>query len=95
MKIRSLLIPLAVLAFFLGALNRLEDGRRAEGKAQLERAIHRTAISCYAAEGFYPPDVGYMQDHYGLQYDENSYVVHYELTASNWMPEITVLERLP
>lgn len=95
MKMRSLIIPLAVILFFLGALSRLEDGRRTEGKLQLERALHRTAISCYTAEGFYPPDVGYMQEHYGLQFDEESYVVHYQLTASNWMPEITVLERLP
>ena len=36
-----------------------------------------------------------MQDHYGLRFDEESYVVHYKLTASNWMPEITVLERTP
>lgn len=90
-----LIIPFAVLVFFLCALTRLEEGHRREGKAQLERALHRTAVSCYAAEGFYPPNVGYMQEHYGLQFDEENYVVHYELTASNWMPEITVLERLP
>ena len=89
------MVSLVVLALFLWALAHLEDGRQAEGKAQLENVLHRTAVSCYAAEGFYPPDVGYMQEHYGLQFDEKSYVVHYELTASNWMPEITVLERLP
>ena len=95
MKIGSLIVSLVVLALFLWARAHLEDGRQAEGKAQLEKVLHRTAVSCYAAEGFYPPDVGYMQEHYGLQFDEKSYVVHYELTASNWMPEITVLERLP
>lgn len=89
------MVSILVLAFFLWALAHLEDGRQTEGKAQLEKVLHRTAVSCYAAEGFYPPDVGYMQEHYGLQFDEKSYVVHYELTASNWMPEITVLERLP
>ena len=36
-----------------------------------------------------------MQTHYGLRFDEESYVVHYRLTASNWMPEITVLEKMP
>lgn len=95
MKKWFLILPLVMIFFFVGAFTRLEDGRRAEGKAQLERALQRTAVSCYAAEGFYPPDVAYMQEHYGLQFDEESYVVHYELAASNWMPEITVMERLP
>ena len=86
---------LAVGLFFLLAVSRLEEGRKAEGKRQLETAVRRAAVSCYASEGFYPPDIAYMQENYGLQYDEESYVIHYERTASNWMPDITVLERLP
>ena len=92
-KILALLLAAALL--FLGAVNRLEDGRRAAGVQQLETALRRTAVSCYAAEGFYPPDVAYMQEHYGLRFDEENYVVHYQVTASNWMPDITVLERTP
>ena len=95
MKKRSILILLAVILLFSAAVSHLEEGRRAEGAAQLETALRRCAVSCYAAEGFYPPDVAYMQAHYGLRYDEESYVVHYQLTASNWMPDITVLEKLP
>lgn len=95
MKKRSLALLLAAALLFLGAVNRLEDGRRKAGVQQLETALRRTAVSCYGAEGFYPPDVAYMQTHYGLRFDEESYVVHYRLTASNWMPEITVLERMP
>ena len=95
MRKRSLVLLLAAALLFLGAVNRLEEGRRAEGAAQLETALRRTAVSCYASEGFYPPDVAYMQEHYGLRYDEESYTVHYRLTASNWMPDITVLENTP
>lgn len=95
MKKRSLILLLAVALFFLAAVSRLEDDRQAAGKQQLETALRRTAVSCYAAEGFYPPDVAYMQEHYGLQYDEETYVVRYERPASNWMPDITVLERSP
>jgi hypothetical protein len=36
-----------------------------------------------------------MRQHYGLMYDEGCYIVHYELFASNLMPEITVMERVP
>ena len=95
MKKRSLALLLAAALLFLGAVNRLEAGHRAAGARQLETTLRRTAVSCYAAEGFYPPDVAYMREHYGLRFDEESYVVHYRLTASNWMPEITVMERTP
>ena len=95
MKKRSLLLLPVLMLFFLSALSRLESGRRAEGKRQLEEVLRRTAVSCYADQGFYPPDVAYMQDHYGLQFDEEAYIIRYERPVSNWMPDITVLERSP
>ena len=95
MKKRSVLLILAVLLCFLMAISRLEQGANAEGKQQLEDALRRTAVACYASEGFYPPEVDYMVQHYGLHYDEEAYRVHYEIFASNLMPEITVVERQP
>ena len=82
-----------LVVFFLSALSRLEADRKSEGKQQLEEVLRRTAVSCYASEGFYPPDVAYMQEHYGLQFDEKNYIIRYERPVSNWMPDITVLER--
>ena len=83
---------LAVLCFLV-AVVRLERGRQEEGLGQLENALRRAAVSCYAAEGFYPPDVDYMRQRYALQWDETRYIVHYERFASNLMPDITVLEK--
>lgn len=87
------MLVLAVLLVFSLALSRLEQGRQEAGKQQLEDALRRTAAACYAAEGFYPPNVAYMVQHYGLQYDADAYRVHYEIFASNLMPEITVVEK--
>lgn len=95
MKIRSILLALAMLLCFAVAVSHLEDGRRAQGRQQLEEALRRTATACYAAEGFYPPSLQYMQDRYALQYDSGSYAIRYEVFASNLMPEITVLEKQP
>lgn len=83
----------AVLLCFLLAVDRLQEDRQAEGKQLLEDVLRRTAVACYASEGFYPPDVAYMQQHYGLRFDGDSYVVHYERYASNLMPDITVLDK--
>ena len=80
-----------VLVLFFTGIQRLDTGRREEGRAQLESALRRAAVACYAAEGFYPPDTDYMVRHYGVQIDESRYVVFYEVFAENLMPEITVL----
>ena len=85
----------AVLILFSLGLSRLEEGQHLEDKAILEDALRRTAVACYAAEGFYPPDVAYMQEHYGLQLDNNRFTVRYVLQASNLMPDITVLDKSP
>jgi len=87
-----LIFAAAVVWFFLTAVSNLEAGHQAEGKAQLEQALRKTAVSCYAAEGIYPPSLEYMVEHYGIRYDEGRYLVDYQVIASNLMPDITVLE---
>ena len=89
-----LLVPaaLAVLLLFTSALSNLQDGRISEGRQQLEDAVRRSAVACYAAEGIYPPNLEYLEEHYGIQVDRERYTVMYEIFASNLMPDITVLE---
>ena len=87
------LLTVLVVGGFLVALRNLDSGHRKEGKEQLEAAIRRSAVACYAAEGIYPPDIDYLVEHYGIQIDEEKYIVMYEVFAENLMPEITVLEK--
>ena len=56
----------------------------------LKQAVIRSSVQCYALEGFYPESLEYLEDHYGLTYDDDKYVVSYEVTASNLMPSIDV-----
>ncbi|MDE6259262.1 MAG: hypothetical protein K2M42_00100 [Oscillospiraceae bacterium] len=96
--LRALLLPamiVAVLVFFSTALNSIERGRGEENKRQLEQALRRGCVACYAAEGIYPPDIDYLKEHYGVQVDETQYVVFYTAFADNLMPDITVLEQTP
>ena len=89
-----LLVPaaLVVLLMFTSALSNLRDGRVSEGRQQLEDAVRRGAVACYAAEGVYPPTLEYLEEHYGIQVDRERYTVIYEAFASNLMPDVTVLE---
>ena len=88
-------LMLLALVLALTGVARLEQGHSQQDIRQLEQALQRTAVACYAVEGAYPPNVEYMRQHYGLQYDESRYMVHYDLVASNFMPDITVMERVP
>ncbi|MEG1593863.1 MAG: hypothetical protein RR350_05580 [Oscillibacter sp.] len=86
-----LALAAAVLCLWVATSN-LDSGRRQAGLSQLEDAVRRSAVACYAAEGVYPPTLAYLQERYGLQVDETRYTVVYEAFAENLMPEVTVLE---
>lgn len=83
----------ALLLWFFSAVFHLRDGQAREGRQQLEDALRRSCVACYASEGIYPPSLAYLQEHYGVQIDESRYTVFYEVYADNLMPEITVLEK--
>lgn len=91
----GILLPAAaavIVLCFLTGLSNLTAGKNEEDKAQLQQALRRSAVACYAAEGIYPPDLDYLKEHYGIQIDEERYTVVYEVFASNLMPDITILE---
>lgn len=74
------------------AVSNMESTRDSQGRRRLEDTIRRASVTCYAAEGVYPPTVAYLEEHYGLQIDTKRYTVYYDVFAENLMPDITVLE---
>ncbi len=96
--LRGLLLPaacIAVLVFFSTALNSLNSGHEEEDQHQLEEALRRGCVACYASEGVYPPNLDYLKERYGVQVDEKRYTVMYDVFADNLMPDITVLVNVP
>lgn len=87
------LLAALCLIFFITSLASVDRQQGEEGRQQLETALRRAAVACYAAEGVYPPTVEYLQQHYGVQIEEERYIVFYEIFANNLMPDITVLEK--
>ena len=91
-----MLLPLAavaILLWFLTALDNLDRGQGEEGRRQLEESLRRAAVAYYAAEGVYPPTLEELSRRSGVQIDQERYHVFYEIFASNLMPDITVLEK--
>lgn len=60
-----------------------------ETKASIEKAV----VLCYSIEGYFPPDINYLKENYGLTFDENLYILNYNAFSSNIMPEIVLLRR--
>lgn len=92
----DILAPLVVMGIvlcFLTGLANISQGHSQEDRQRLEDALHRSAVACYSIEGFYPPDLTYLEDHYGVQINKKQYVVSYVPVAKNLMPEITILEK--
>ena len=64
-----------------------------EGAVALKAAIQICAQQCYVVEGVYPPELSYMEEHYGLQVNHDDYYVTYEVFASNLPPEVAVVSK--
>ncbi len=90
-RVLSAAFFLAVLALFLLGLDSLSGATARQEAEGLKRSILQSAVHCYALEGFYPDSLSYLEDHYGLTYDPDKYVVSYEIIGSNLMPDVSVI----
>jgi len=57
---------------------------------RIQEVVEKYAIQCYATEGAYPPNVYYLQEHYGLILNEDKYIYEYEPVAENIKPVIQI-----
>ncbi|HHZ02218.1 MAG TPA: hypothetical protein GX396_04680 [Tissierellia bacterium] len=83
------MIILLILYMYYGIENAHKKNDEENFKI-LSDAIVRSAVHCYAIEGFYPPNIKYLEDNYGLIVDHDKYFISYNIFASNIMPEIMV-----
>lgn len=89
------LLSLLVAGIVLYGAVRYSEAINARTYAQrelvLSRALDRAITNCYALEGSYPPDIAYLQEHYGLTYDESSFYIDYRPIAQNLRPDYNVI----
>lgn len=60
---------------------------------QVESAIQRSLNICYAQEGFYPANIEYLIENYGLIIDDRLYFISYKSFASNIRPDVNVFRK--
>jgi hypothetical protein len=61
-----------------------------ESAAAIQDTVQKSALQCYVVEGVYPPDLQYLQEHYGLQINTDAFYVTYDVFASNQPPVVVV-----
>lgn len=74
-----------LLCFGYGIQSVATTADRAELET-LEDAVRRNVIQCYAAEGRYPENIEYLEEHYALHYDKENI-----LSATKYSEKISCL----
>lgn len=85
------LAALAVLLGFVLASGWVGSTNEAEQAELVQAAVEQALVSCYAAEGRYPQDLAYLEEHYGVFIDHARYAVSYEIFADNIRPRVRVI----
>ena len=81
-----------VIAIFLFGISFISSTSSKDQTQILTDAVNKDIIHCYAVEGYYPPSLKYIEDHYGLTYDKDRYLVDYVPVGDNIMPSVTIVE---
>ena len=88
-----IIISILLIIFFLFSINKVNEKSSAESHLILIDAINKAVVQCYAIEGYFPPDIEYLEENYGLIINHDKYIVSYNVFASNIMPNIDVFIR--
>lgn len=90
--ILSTLILFGVLTgIFVSGISSVSESAEENYTESLRLAILRSAVHCYAMEGRYPESLDYLREHYGIRWNEDEYVVDYDITGSNLRPDVTII----
>ena len=90
MALIGLVVFVCIVAVTGEGINSARDRNNEQQLVVQKKAIERAAVLCYALEGFYPPQIKYLEEKYGLIVDRGKFLVHYTTFGSNIRPEISV-----
>lgn len=89
----AIAVFIAVVFWFLAAMDSADNAAQTERLEAVKRSVENDITLCYSLEGTYPESLAYLAENYGLNYDSDRYIVHYECFAANIRPSVTVVEK--
>ena len=87
---KSIITAFIIGAIFCAGVYFIDDLMLTKSYSALYYEIKQSVNHCYAVEGRYPPDLRYIQDHYGIKIDNRRFSVDYRRTSPTRLPEIKV-----
>lgn len=81
------------VVLFLFGVQFMSNGNSSREEDSIRSAMERDIMHCYALEGFYPPSLEYIEQHYGLTYDSSAYIVDYQPIGNNIYPNFTIIRK--
>jgi len=90
--VSPLLFTGIIIVVLLFGFSQAEDASRSEGVRLLEETIFRVVIHSYAINGHFPESIDYIIENYNVFIDRTRFLVHYDVFASNMLPDIMVFE---
>lgn len=89
----SLAVFILVMVGFIFGISNAAGSKIMNEKEILQNALQRDIIHCYAVEGAYPPSLSYIEEHYGLIYDKDRFIINYVNEGANISPSFVIIER--
>lgn len=72
------------------SINRSSDYYNNSQLDIIENNINKAIMTCYSIEGYYPDNIDYLIDNYGLVIDKKKVNVFYQALGANIYPDIMV-----
>ncbi len=89
----SFVLFAGIIIWFLAALSNASEASDRSNINALRQSVENGISLCYSIEGSYPESIDYLSECYGVVYDKNKYIVHYECFADNIRPNVTVIAK--
>ena len=89
----SMLLFEALIVWFVTALSGAGAASEEQTLSEIKQSVENGITMCYSIEGVYPESIDHLTESYGVVYDTEKYIVHYESIAANIRPAVTVIER--
>lgn len=89
----NIVIIAAVIIYILINLTNTSKNLAEKEIIRLQKALENAAVTCFSIEGFYPSNIDYLLENYGIVVDDDKYNVFYETQGANFKPRIIVFRK--
>lgn len=89
----SAVVFLLLTGCFLHGVSAVSSVSEEKEIETIENAVIQSAVFCYGIDGVYPESLDVLKERCGIHYNEEKYVVEYQVVGKNIRPRVRVLVR--